>query len=275
MPEILAINQFQEIVWDYYRAHKRNNLPWRHDIDDENFAYYVLVSEIMLQQTQVNRVIYKFNQWIELFPTIATLAAADLDVVLHAWSGLGYNRRAKYLLESAKVIVSEHEGRIPSEPGLLEALPGIGKATAAAVVVYAYNLPKLFVETNIRTVFIHHFFPFAEHVADKELLPLIESSLDKENPREWYWALMDYGSFLKQSVGNISQKSKHYKKQSTFEGSSRQLRGAILKLLLVKKRTYDELSAMNLFDERLDEVLAALEKEKLIKKTGVSYTIYQ
>jgi len=275
MSQILDINQFQEIVWGYYRAHKRNHLPWRQNIDDANFAYYVLVSEIMLQQTQVNRVIDKFNQWMELFPTIFVLAAADLEIVLGAWSGLGYNRRPKYLLESAKIIVSKFKGQVPADISQLEALPGIGKATAAAIVVYAYNIPKVFIETNIRTVFIHHFFPLNMKVADTELFPLIERCLDRENPREWNWALMDYGSYLKQSFGNVSKNSKHYKKQSAFEGSSRQLRGNILKLLLIKKRTFDELQEINLFDERLSGVLATLEKEKLIKKTGVKYTIYQ
>jgi len=275
MPEGSEISQFQEIVWEYYRAHQRKNLPWRQNINDINFGYRVLVSEMMLQQTQVNRVVDKFNQWMEVFPTISNLANASFDEVLSAWSGLGYNRRAKYLQESAIIILSEPGGQIPREISKLVALPGVGQATAAAIVVYAFNLPLVFIETNIRTVFIHHFFPDIAQVSDAQLVPLIEQSMDKENPREWYWALMDYGSFLKQSVGNVSQNSKHYKKQSRFEGSARQLRGSVLKLLLIKERTLRDLQESTFYDERLETILATLEGEKLIKKTGVKYIIYQ
>jgi A/G-specific adenine glycosylase len=275
MPEGSEISQFQEIVWEYYRAHQRKNLPWRQNINDINFGYRVLVSEMMLQQTQVNRVVDKFNQWMEVFPTISNLANASFDEVLSAWSGLGYNRRAKYLQESAIIILSEPGGQIPREISKLVALPGVGQATAAAIVVYAFNLPLVFIETNIRTVFIHHFFPDIAQVSDAQLVHLIEQSMDKENPREWYWALMDYGSFLKQSVGNVSQNSKHYKKQSRFEGSARQLRGSVLKLLLIKERTLRDLQESTFYDERLETILATLEGEKLIKKTGVKYIIYQ
>jgi len=275
MPEGSEINQFQEIVWEHYHAHQRKNLPWRQNIDDINFDYRVLVSEMMLQQTQVNRVIDKFNQWVELFPTISSLANASFDEVLSAWSGLGYNRRARYLQETAIILLNEFDGHIPREVSRLVELPGIGQATAAAIIVYAFNLPLVFIETNIRTVFIHHFFPDTTQVSDAQLVSLIDQSMDKENPREWYWALMDYGSFLKQSVGNISKNSKHYKKQSKFEGSARQLRGSVLKLLLIKERTLRDLQENTFFDERLETILATLEREKLIKKTGVKYIIYR
>jgi len=275
MPEGSEIDQFQEIVWEYYRAHQRKNLPWRQNIDDINFGYRVLVSEMMLQQTQVNRVIDKFNQWMEVFPTISSLANASFDEVLSAWSGLGYNRRAKYLQESAILLLNEFDGHIPREVSKLVALPGIGQATAAAIVVYAFNLPLVFIETNIRAVFIHHFFRYTTQVSDAQLVPLIEQSMDRVNPREWYWALMDYGSFLKQSVGNISKNSMHYTKQSKFEGSARQLRGSVLKLLLVKESTLRDLQESTFFDERLETILATLESEKLIKKTGVKYIIYR
>ena len=275
MLEGSEINQFQEIVWEHYHAHQRKNLPWRQNIDDINFDYRVLVSEMMLQQTQVNRVIDKFNQWMELFPTISSLANASFDEVLSAWSGLGYNRRARYLQETAIILLNEFDGHVPREVSRLVELPGIGQATAAAIITYAFNLPLVFIETNIRTVFIHHFFPDTTQVSDAQLVSLIDQSMDKENPREWYWAIMDYGSFLKQSVGNISKNSKHYKKQSKFEGSARQLRGSILKLLLIKERTLRDLQENTFFDERLEAILATLERERLIKKTGVNYIIYQ
>jgi len=275
MLEGSEINQFQEIVWEHYHAHQRKNLPWRQNIDDINFDYRVLVSEMMLQQTQVNRVIDKFNQWMELFPTISSLANAGFDEVLSTWSGLGYNRRARYLQETAIILLNEFDGHVPREVSRLVELPGIGQATAAAIITYAFNLPLVFIETNIRTVFIHHFFPDTTQVSDAQLVSLIDQSMDKENPREWYWAIMDYGSFLKQSVGNISKNSKHYKKQSKFEGSARQLRGSILKLLLIKERTLRDLQENTFFDERLEAILATLERERLIKKTGVNYIIYQ
>jgi A/G-specific adenine glycosylase len=224
----------------------------------------------MLQQTQVSRVKPKYEEFLGKFPDIQRLAKASLADVLKVWSGLGYNRRAKFLHESAKVVVIEYSGKFPQTVEQLALLPGLGKNTAGAVLAYAFNLPTVFIETNIRTVYIHHFFADKTKVADSELIPLIEETLDYENPREWYWALMDYGSYLKAAVGNLTRSSRHYSKQSRFEGSLRQVRGQVLRLLSEKPRTARRLQE-HINDERLPKVLESLLNEKLISKQAQTY----
>ncbi len=256
---------FQETVKDYYRNNGRD-LPWRHTADQ----YAILVSEIMLQQTQVSRVIPKYQAFLGRFPTIGSLAAANLGEVLKVWSGLGYNRRAKYLHEAAKTLVSKDT---PWKFEDLVACKGIGANTAAAVMVYAYNQPRVFIETNIRTVYLHHFFAGKTAVSDKLLLPLIERSLDTAKPREWYWALMDYGTYLKSNVGNAARRSQHYTKQSVFQGSRRQVRGQILRLLTQAPRSAAELTK-TVADRRLVDVLYDLKQEGFIQQTGDSYRLW-
>ncbi len=218
----------------------------------------------MLQQTQVNRVIPKYYAFLQKFPNVQALADARLGNVLRLWQGLGYNRRAKYLWQSAQVTSKEHNGIFPDNQQDLTQLPGVGINTAGAICAYAYNQPVIFIETNIRTVYIHHFFNNREDVTDKELKLIIEETLDQEHPREWYWALMDYGAFLKSTVGNKSTQSKHYAKQSRFEGSKRQVRGLVLKSLADNAR----MSKNNLYaiinDQRLNDVLKELCSEGMI-----------
>ncbi|MBX6334506.1 A/G-specific adenine glycosylase, partial [Candidatus Saccharibacteria bacterium] len=197
------VQQFQQTVWEYYRAHGRHGLPWRQCEPDGTLdPYKVLVSEIMLQQTQVPRVIPKFEAFIRQFTTVQALAAAPLSDVLKAWNGLGYNRRAKFLWQAAGMIVSDFGGRVPEAVSDLVKLPGIGHNTAGAVAAYSYNRPVVFIETNIRTVFIYHFFATEQQVADKAIADLVAKTLP-DNVRDWYWALMDYGTHLKQTVGNV------------------------------------------------------------------------
>lgn len=184
----------------------------------------------MLQQTQVERVIPKYHAFMTQFPTVEALATAPLKDVLIAWQGLGYNRRAKFLQQSAKAVIDQG-GNFPQEYQQLLQLPGIGPYTASAITAFAYNKPIRMIETNIRTAFIYHFFPDKEYVSDQELLPLIDQALPPDQPRIWYSALMDYGSVLKRLLPNPSRKSKHYKKQPSFVGSLRQTRGEILRLL--------------------------------------------
>lgn len=220
---------FQITVLKFYRRNKRG-LPWRKPQKNGAFdPYHVLVSEVMLQQTQVNRVINKYGGFFSTFPSLEVLALADLRDVLSAWSGLGYNRRAKYLHQLAKITMNDNHGKLPENVENLKSLPGIGQNTAAAIVVYTWNKPEVFIETNIRTVFIHHFFQNKDNVSDTEILHKVSETLDKENPRDWYWALMDYGTYLKKKHGNNISKSRHYTKQSKFEGSRRQLRANVLK----------------------------------------------
>lgn len=241
-------------------------MPWRETTD----PYCITVSEIMLQQTQVQRVAEKYPPFISTFPDWRTLASAPQAEVLKAWQGLGYNRRGLYLKKTAEEVIQRHNGILPSNPEELEKLPGIGKATAAAISTYAFNTPTIFIETNIRSVFIHHFFPKREKVDDKEIMPLIAMALDKENPREWYWALMDYGSNLKKSKGNPSRKSKHHIIQKKFTGSEREARGAIIKALtagspltlrMLARKTGIEL-------KRIQGAVPKLMQESFVKKVA-------
>lgn len=245
------ISTFRKQVLDYYSAHKRD-LPWRQTTD----PYKIMVSEIMLQQTQMERVIPKYLHWIERFPDSKTLASSTLKEVLTHWSGLGYNRRGQNLLKAAQMMEREYVGSFNAfkiienyKKDPLTKLPGIGPYTAAAIRAFAFNQPIVMIETNIRTVYIHHFFPNAQAVSDKELMPLIEVTLDRENPKDWYNALMDYGSFLKLTEGNASKKSKSYAKQSQFMGSKRRLRGLVIKhLTMYEHATANELKALDVLD---------------------------
>ncbi len=258
--------RFQGTVWEYYRSNARHDLLWRQPAADGRFdPYVIMVSELMLQQTQVSRVIPKYHDFLGCFPTLEALAVAPLGEVLRAWNGLGYNRRAKYLHQAAQKIVGEYNGQFPTEPKELIKLPCIGSGTAGAILAYAYNQPVIFIETNIRTVFIHHFFNDQANITDKQLEPFVKAMLDQETPREWYWALMDYGSYLKRSVGNRSRQSKSYAKQSRFEGSSRQIRGQIIHSLTIAPKRKADLQK-EITDPRLDTVLADLLAEGMIQR---------
>lgn len=249
-------------------------MPWRQPRADGSFdPYAIMVSEVMLQQTQVSRVTPKFKEFIRQFPDVQTLAQASLGEVLRVWSGLGYNRRAKFLQQAARTITELPDSQFPQTLNMLTKLPGIGVHTAAAILVYAYSQPVPFLETNIRTVYIHHFFADSlEPVADKELLPIVAKTMDREHPRQWCWALMDYGAHLKATVGNLARRSKHYTKQSTFEGSRRQLRAHVLRLLINQPLTNTQL-ASQVADRRRPEVLKALEKEGFITVTDGQYRL--
>ena len=228
------IKKFQDIVWGYYHTSGRDGLPWRKSIN----TYRVWVSEIMLQQTQVDRVVKFFSAWMKSFPTIQKLAqASQIDILKH-WKGLGYNSRALRMKKTAQLITGQYKGKFPTDYNELQTLPGIGPYTAGAISAFVHNQSIVLIETNIRRVFIHHFFNDAIDIHDDEILELVKKTIDKENPREWYWALMDYGSFLGRTLNikgkkyNPNIQSKHYTKQSAFTGSDREIRGAILKILL-------------------------------------------
>lgn len=218
---------FKQTIYQFYKRNGRR-LPWRETIN----PYHILISEVMLQQTQVDRVIPKYKTFVQRFPSFITLARAPLSEILKVWQGLGYNRRALYLKQLATIVTRQYNSQLPQTLEELIKLPGIGKATAAAILTYVFNQSVAFIETNIRSVFIHFFFNDYEDVHDKDVLPLIEKTLDRKNPRDWYWALMDYGSMLKKKYGNASRQSAHYTKQSALNGSNRQIRGLILKALL-------------------------------------------
>ncbi len=233
---------FLRTLKTYYKKHNRGSLPWRGTTN----AYKILVSEVMLQQTQVERVIPKYKSFLKQFPSVRALGEASLAEVLGQWQGLGYNRRGKFLHEAAKMLLEKHKGIVPRDPILIEGLPGVGHYTARAVAAFAYNQPEVFIETNIRTVFMYHFHSSLLQktgIRDEEILLLVEEALKKSKmePRDFYAALMDYGAHLKQSGVRINHKSKHYTKQSKFEGSTRQKRAQYLRALLRRGASETEL----------------------------------
>jgi A/G-specific adenine glycosylase len=239
------------------------DMPWRHDTR----PYYVLVSELMLQQTQVDRVVPKFEAFIEEFPDVQALAKASLADVLKLWNGLGYNRRAKYLHDAAKMIVADFGGEFPADEESLRKLPGVGPNTAGAIAAYAFNQPAIFVETNVRTVYFHHFFPNGEKVDDRQLREMVAKTIDRENPREFYWSLMDYGTWLKKQGAGRLQQSRHYKKQSALKGSVREVRGQIVKALAANDMSQGALQQSVDFDERFALALGGLMRDGLVVQT--------
>ena len=267
MSEMQKIETFKKTI-KLFAKNGLRDLPWRRTLN----PYHIAVSEIMLQQTQVPRVIEKYKEFLKKFPSIKALATSPLASVLSLWSGLGYNRRAQYLHKMAKTIMQKHAGKFPTTIEALEHLPGIGPYTARAIAAFAYNTPSVFIETNIRTVFIHHFFADKEIISDAELIPIISATLDRKNPRQWYWLLMDYGTHLKASGIRTHRRSKQYIKQSTFKGSRRQLRGKILKLLLEKPNT---LAGIQKQIEHADteSILEDLVFEGFVTKSKKTYTI--
>jgi A/G-specific adenine glycosylase len=265
-----TIKEFQKMVLDHYHSRGRD-LIWRKTTD----PYHILVSEIMLQQTQVERVETKFPEFITVFPDFSTLAKAPLAEVLQVWQGMGYNRRALALQKCAQRVVAEFDGILPADVDTLATFPGIGRATASSIGAFAFNLPVVFIETNIRRVFIHFFFFDQEPVSDAEILPLVEQALYRKDPRLWYNALMDFGTDLKNSVPNPNRRSRHYTKQSAFEGSDRKIRGLILKYLLEEKHmTLKKINSRFSEDpERICGILTSLVNEGFVTRSGSVYSI--
>jgi A/G-specific adenine glycosylase len=264
MIEKKKIKQLQRIVWKYYKEHGRHTLPWRKTKN----PYRILVSEVMLQQTQVTRVIPKYEAFLKKFPSLTALAQASLREVLVVWQGLGYNRRAKALHQLAGVVVREYGGKLPMTYEALVRLPGVGPYTGSAVCAFAYNTPHAMIETNIRTVFFHHIFPMQEQVTDAELMVIAQTALDTRRPREWHWALMDYGAYLKEQGVRSNAKSKHYTPQATFKGSDREVRGTIIRTLtqLPCASEKEVVRITKIAPARVRNQLKKLEKEGMIRK---------
>ena len=280
---------FQKFLMLFYASCGRD-LPWRRTTD----PYRILVSEFMLQQTQVERVLSKYPEFLGRFPDIAALARAPRHEVLLAWQGLGYNRRALALHETARRVRDEFHGTVPLERTILDSLPGIGSATAGAIVVFSTNRPEIFIETNIRRVYIHLFFPDAAKVHDREIEPILERTLMRKKTREFYYALMDYGSalrkglwdpsgsalkkgtgdpngsLLKKEAGNPNTRSASYSRQSRFEGSDRQVRGMVLRHLLAGGGAPEgELRGLVPIEPgRLERILRGLERDGFIERSG-------
>jgi A/G-specific adenine glycosylase len=262
--------EFRTVIYTNYDKAGRI-FPWRTNLS----PWGVMVSEFMLQQTQTERVIPYWERWMKRWPTPKALTEVPMAEALREWSGLGYNRRGRFLRECAAIIVKRHGGKVPDTPEALFPLPGIGPYAAGAIACFAYNYPAVFIETNIRAVMLHFFFNDRKDVKDKEIFPILKSVLDQENPRKWHWALMDYGAALKKVTVNPNRRSAHYTRQSRFEGSFRQMRGAVVKTLVsqgpgsadeIKKRT-------GIMKGDLYGVLDVLEKESMVAEEAGVYRI--
>lgn len=276
------LNTFRKTVLDHHATHGRHTLPWRKTRD----PYRIMVSEIMLQQTQVARVLHKYEEFLAAFPTLESLATSPTAPLLSVWKGLGYNRRALNLKRAAEAIVRDYAGAFPRTARELENLPGIGQSTRGAIMAFAFGIPTAFIETNIRAVYIHHFFKTkaskkdvpAPAVHDKNLLPLIEETLLAEDPRTWYYALMDYGVHLKATLPNPSRRSAHHVRQSPFKGSNRELRSQMLQFIMEAPRKRDAIiarfAAAGKDPAQIERNLRELEKEGFVstKRNIISIT---
>lgn len=240
----LTREAFVSRIWEEGAMHYRD-LPWR-GIDD---AYEVLVSEVMLQQTQVSRVEQYWPRFLEAFPTIGSLAKSATAEVLALWQGLGYNRRALALKRAAEYLTAEGAEELPRSFEELLELPGVGPATAAGIMAFAYEEPAVYVETNVRAVFIHELFPDAEKVPDADLLPFIADTASTTDPRGWNYALLDFGTALKRSGANPTRASTTYGRQSAFEGSRRQKRAELVRILLATPQGLSREEAHGQLDE--------------------------
>lgn len=269
--QVVKIKKFQTIILDWYKNH-RKDLPWRNTRD----PYKILVSEVMLQQTQISRVIPKYKGFLQKFPILYILAVARINSILKTWSGLGYWRRALYLKETAKTILKKYKGKFPKDPKVLETLPGIGHYTARALACFAFGNCQAFLDTNIRRVYLHFFFPKRKKVSDKEILKIAQKAVWKKNPREWHYALFDYGAMVLKDK-NINKRSKHYHKQSKFKGSFRSFRTKVVRFLLSQKQNQaphkivEALLKKSPYPSR--QIIASLLKDNLIKKTSSHYSL--
>ena len=266
-----VIDLFQKMIYDYYKNHKRK-FPFRENIT----PYNVLVSEIMLQQTQTRRVSEKYLKFKKKFPDFLSLSIASLEDVLKEWKGLGYNRRAIALKTIADTVIKDFEGKLPDSIDILKSFPQIGHNTASSIITFAFNKSTAFIETNIRRVYIYFFFPNKSKIDDKEILPIVKKSVDNVNPREWYYALMDYGVMLKKAHPELNKKSTHYRKQAPFKGSTRQIRGKILELL-IQQGKMEIKNIQSAFDsneqKEIKNTLNQLEKEGFIEITDDTINI--
>ena len=272
-----TMKEFQTIILKWYQKNKRS-MPWRNTRD----PYKILVSEIMLHQTQVSRVLPKYKEFLAAFPNIKILANADNKKLLKTWRGLGYWHRATNLKEAAKQITEHHKGIFPKDAKTLETLPGVGPYTAHALACFAWNAEEPFIDTNIRRVYIHFFFSKKKSVSDPEILKVAKKALWKKNPREWHYALFDYGAIALKDK-SINKKSRHYAKQSPFKGSFRSFRTRALRHILEKRGKRVSQETLENFLETLmrqeetkyaaKDILASLEKDGLVKNKKGFYEI--
>jgi A/G-specific adenine glycosylase len=266
-----SLSLFRSSILDFY-AHHGRQFAWRETSD----PYRILLSEVMLQQTQTSRVEPKYELFLSLWPDFSSLAKAPLDELLFHWKGLGYNRRALNLRKSA-ALTEQWGWTIPPDEMAIASLPGVGKATTAALLAFSYQKRSLYLETNIRRVLLTCFFSEEEQVKDKELEKLLALLVaDIEDVKSWYYALMDYGVLLKALLPNANTRSAHYTKQSVFENSNRQIRGQLIHLLADTgaKDSQQIVSILSRFEqERILSCLADLQKEGFVQEKEGVYRI--
>jgi A/G-specific adenine glycosylase len=258
----LTAHAFQRFILSYFKKNGRE-FPWRNTTD----PYKVLVSEVMLQQTQTERVVVKYAEFLKAFPTWKALSEATPAEVVKVWMGLGYYRRAFNLHKAAQCVWRDYDGKPPRNAEGLKNLPGVGPYTAAAVAAFAFGEPAPMIETNIRTVYLYTFYPQVEDVSDKEILAKVDETLYRKDPRTWFYALMDLGVELKKHAKGINHRSKHHVKQSRFQGSLRQVRAAVLRTIAEAEsiRRTDIPKKLAYEADKIETALAALESEGLIQ----------
>ena len=301
----MTILAFQRAILSWYKTNRRD-LPWRNTKD----PYKILVSEVMLQQTQVTRVIPKYKEFLKAFPTLESLAKTSDKKLLKTWAGLGYWRRALNLKEAARILVSAQATKFLTSPRRrfstlakrkspraqnpksrgdfevrsleslspsdLESLPGIGPYTARAVSCFAFGNAEAFLDTNIRRVYLHFFFPKRKDIPDEEILKIAEKAVWKKNPREWHYALFDYGATVLKNSG-ANRRSRHYAKQSKFEGSFRSFRTKVVNFLLSQKQNNTPQKTIKaLLKESpypTEKIISSLLKDRLIKQSPTHYSL--
>ena len=264
-----AIRVFQNRIFSWWARNKRD-LPWRHTHD----PYTILVSEVMLQQTQVSRVIAKYEEFLYFFPDVYTLSHATAAKVLRVWRGMGYNRRALYLRKAAKMVVEKWKGEFSESERQLSTLPGVGTYTARALLVFAFKKQIWAVDTNIRKIITHFFFkgkPQKESVIDD-----VAQQLVPENKSwEWHQALMDYAALRLRDVKRPFAQGKFSKKlrrSIPFRETNRFYRGRIVDRLrggqVGEKKLLKELvGTYHKSEDLFQTILVGLERDGLIART--------
>ncbi len=259
----LRIKKFQDFIFNWWETHRRD-LPWRRTHD----PYRILVSEVMLQQTQVSRVIPKYTEFIRIFPDVFALAAASVGDVLRAWKGMGYNRRALYLKKTAERVVQAYEGHFPQTEKELVQLPGLGTYTARAILVFAFRKNVAPVDTNIRQIITHYFFEDT-HQKESIIAKVADLLLPHDKSWEWGQALMDYGAL---EMPKLRPKKEKKISSIPFKETNRFYRGRIMDTL----RMHDirEFILLKEFREKYDKpedflihILQGLEKDGLITRS--------
>ncbi len=252
------VSAFRRKIWRFYSRYGRR-LPFRETTD----PYKITVAEFMLQQTQVARVVPKYNTWIRIWPAWTDLATANNRELLRAWSGLGYNRRALYLGQSARIVMRKFSGRLPDDPDILRSLPGVGSYTARAILIFAFNRPLVTIDTNILRVLIRE-FDLPPHISTIDLEKLAERLLPTGRSRDWHNALMDYSQLtLPAHLPDVPTRIR----QAPFRGSRRQLRGEIIRRLTVSPRVSIDRIARET-ERRVDDVAEAarsLDKDGMVR----------